>query len=322
MTILASPARLLTGLISTLVVLTLASCAGNGGMRFTPSPDVSSQHVTHHIQNVFIIMMENHNWTGDGSLSIKGNPEAHYMNEVVVPEGAHPSNYNNPPHIHPSLPNYLWLEAGTNFGILNDRHANGANTQTTDLHLVTLLKNAGISWKSYDAWSTGKTCLLDQDHTPFVFFDDVTNDQDPHSQYCIDHVRPIGELDSDLTDGNTARYNFIVPSLCQSMHTYCGENQIKAGDKWLSSIVPRILDSSAYKDGGVLFIIFDEAARGDGPIPMLILSPYARKGGYTNNVYYNHSSTLRTVEEIFGVEPLLRNAADEEDLKDFFTAFP
>src|ERR1035438_5320737 len=107
----------------------------------------------HHIKNVFVIMMENHNWTGNGSLNIKGNPNAHYINEVWVPEGAHPSNYNNPPHIHPSLPNYLWLEAGTNFGILNDNHANGANTQTTSLHLVTLLKNAGISWRSYDAWS-------------------------------------------------------------------------------------------------------------------------------------------------------------------------
>lgn len=316
-----SPTRMCAGLLSTLAVLGFVACANNGGMRFTPTPD-ASQRTTHHIHNVFIIMMENHNWTGDGSLSIKHNSEARYINDSAVPDGAHPSNYNNPPHVHPSLPNYLWLEAGTNFGIYNDNHADGENTQTTTLHLVTLLKNAGISWKSYDAWSTGRTCLLDQDHTPFVFFDDVTNHHDPHSQYCIDHVRPISELDRDLADGKTARYSFIVPNLCQAMHSYCGKNQIRAGDEWLSGVVPKILDSSAYKDGGVLFIIWDEAARGDGPIPMLILSPYAKKGGYTNYVYYNHSSTLRTVEEIFGVEPLLRNAADEKDLKDFFTEFP
>jgi hypothetical protein len=322
MTFISFPARLLNGISSALIALGVVSCASNGGMKFTPTPDASSQHVTHHIHNVFIIMMENHNWTGNASLSIKGNPEAHYINEVLIPDGAHPSNYNNPPHIHPSLPNYLWLEAGTNFGILNDNHANGANTQTTGLHLVTLLKNAGISWRSYDAWSTGKTCLLDQDHTPFVFFDDVTNHHQLHSKYCIDHVRPISELDSDLVDGKTARYSFIVPNLCQAMHSYCGKNQIKAGDEWLSGVVPKILDSSAYKDGGVLFIVWDEAARGDGPIPMLILSPYAKKGGFTNHVYYNHSSTLRTVEEIFGVSPLLRDAAHEPDLKAFFTVFP
>jgi hypothetical protein len=37
--------------------------------------------------------------------------------------------------IHPSLPNYLWLEAGTNFGILSDGPSVAADTQTTTQHL-------------------------------------------------------------------------------------------------------------------------------------------------------------------------------------------
>src|ERR1035438_8432354 len=92
MTFISFPRCLRTGTLSTFVVLGLVSCANNGGLRFTPSPDATQ--VKHHIHNVFIVMMENHNWTGNGSLNIKGNPNAHYINEVLVPEGAHPSNYN------------------------------------------------------------------------------------------------------------------------------------------------------------------------------------------------------------------------------------
>src|ERR1019366_5689139 len=74
----------------------------------------------HHIKTVFVILMENHNWTGDGGLSIKGNPAAPYINYTLIPMASHAENYKNPSGNHPSLPNYLWLEAGTNFGITND----------------------------------------------------------------------------------------------------------------------------------------------------------------------------------------------------------
>jgi hypothetical protein len=275
-----------------------------------------------HIQNVFIIMMENHNWTGAGADSIQGNPLAPYINGTLVPMGSHPSNYNNPPKNHPSLPNYLWLEAGTNFSILNDNPPT-VNSQTTSQHLVTLLKNAGISWKSYDEATSGTYCPVTTFwHTPFVFFDDVTDNQNPKSSYCIAHVRPFSELAGDLANNTNARYSFITPSVCHSMHSVCnGVDEITEGDDWLKATVPVILASEAYKTG-VLFIIFDEAENGDGPIPMLILSPQAKTGGYTNSTYYDHGSTLRTIEEIFGVQPLLRDAANQSDLSDFFTTFP
>lgn len=268
-------------------------------------------------------MMENHNWTGNGALDIQNNANAPYINKTLVPMGAFASNYNNPPLNHPSLPNYLWLEAGTNFGILQDGPSVAVDTQTTTQHLVTLLENAGISWKNYSATTDGLTCpLIAQWHTPFVFFSDVTNNLDPASPYCISHIRPISELDTDLLAGTTARYNFITPDDCNNMHSSCnGVDQIVAGDDWLATEVPKILASPAYQNG-VLFIVYDEANFGDGPILMLILSPFGKTGGYTNSIYYEHGSTLRTVEEIFGVSPLLNDAANQTDLSDFFTQFP
>jgi uncharacterized protein (TIGR03437 family) len=77
----------------------------------------------------------------------------------------------------------------------------------------------------------------------------------------------------------------------------------------------------AYQDGGVLFITWDEAVSGDGPIGMIVLSPFA-KTNYFNSVYYTHSSTLKTVEEIFGVTPLLGDASNAADLSDLFVGPP
>src|SRR5437867_12019603 len=92
------------------------------------------------VQTVFIILMENHNWS-----QIKGSASAPYINNTLLPLGAHAEQYYNPPGMHPSEPNYLWLEAGTNFGILNDSSP-ATNHQTSKSHLVTLLHTASSSW--------------------------------------------------------------------------------------------------------------------------------------------------------------------------------
>lgn len=289
----------------------------------------------HYIKTVFVILMENHNWTGNGSLSIKGNTAAPYINYTLVPMASHAENYNNPPGNHPSLPNYLWLEAGTNFGIRNDASP-AQDHQGTHQHLVKLLENAGISWKAYDEDISGSSCPLTSGgpldsngnqlyavrHNPFVYFDDQTNYRDTSWAPCIAHIRPFTELAHDLTANTVARYNFITPNLCDDMHDTCGGNPIAHGDAWLSKNVPAILNSYAYRSGGALFIVWDEGGKGDGPVPMIVLSPFAKGNHYSNSLYYTHGSTLRTLQEIFGVYPLMRDAAIQRDLRDLFRVFP
>ena len=278
----------------------------------------------HHIQTVFVIMMENHNWVGNGYTlpdQIKNNPEAPYINHVLLPKASHANYYFNPPHNHPSLPNYLWLEAGTNFGI----HADGSvytYNQKTNQHLVALLNNAKISWTSYGEGVTPGVCDFYRWHDPMTFFNDINDNLNLHSPQCAAHMRNTVQLTADLKNDTVARYNFIVPTNCNQMHTACGQNQIKQGDNWLAGMVPQILNSNAYKSGGVLFILWDEANHGDGPIPAIILSPFAKGNGYSNSLYYDHGSTLRTLQEIFGVYPFLGDAAKQRDLSDMFTVFP
>ena len=291
----------------------------------TDVPAATQQTTVGAIKTVFVILMENQDWS-----SIQGNPSAPFINKTLLPEASYALNYHNPPGNHPSLPNYLWLEAGTNFGILNDGSPS-ENHQSTNQHLVTLLNNAGISWRAYEENISGKTCPLTGNnlyaprHNPMVYFNDVTNNNDPNSSYCISHERPFSELAGDLQNNTVARYNFITPNVCDDMHNSSGcatSDAIKNGDTWLSKEVPMIMASKAYQDGGVIFITWDEAAHGDAPIGMMVLSPLAKGNGYTNDNQYTHSSTLRTIEEIFGVKPLLGDAANATDLSDLFKTFP
>lgn len=277
----------------------------------------------HAIRTVFIILMENHDWS-----AIKGSPQAPYINKTLLPMASHAEQYFNPPDIHPSLPNYLWLEAGTNFGILDDNPPS-IDHQSTTQHLVTLLQNAGISWKAYEENISGTVCPLTDSglyavrHDPFVYFDDVTDMLNLDSANCIAHIRPFTELATDLKNNAVARYNFITPNLCDDMHTVCKDNEIEQGDTWLSQNVPAILNSQVFQNGGALFITWDEAAPvGDGPIGMIVLSPFAKGGGFENFIHYTHGSTLRTLQEIFGVTPFLGDANNQEDLSDLFKQFP
>jgi len=268
------------------------------------------------IKTAFIIIEENHSWS---DITPSAAP---YIQTTLVPMGAHAEQYYNPPGNHPSEPNYVWLEAGSNLGINNDSDPN-ANRQSTVDHLVHYLDKAGVSWKAYQEDIDGTSCPLvgvgsyAPKHDPFVFFDDVTGDNNFNSSYCISHIRPYSELANDLKNNTVAQYNFITPNLCDDMH----DCSITAGDTWLSSEVPKILSSQAYQDGGALFITWDEASAGDGPIGMILLSPLA-KTNYSNSIHYTHSSLLKTVEEIFQVTPLLRDAANASDLSDLFVGLP
>lgn len=141
---------------------------------------VSAQDGPREIKHVFVIALENHNWTQPTTLpggiqQIYQNPNAPFINSLVNGTGtayidgqvvnisqhvAYATAYHNVlatpsgnnPHIHPSEPNYFWAEGGTNYGVLNDNDpysASGPTVQNTTQHLSALLAKAGHTWKSY-----------------------------------------------------------------------------------------------------------------------------------------------------------------------------
>jgi hypothetical protein len=134
--------------------------------------NIASGHSLERIGNVFYIYMENHNWTQpNGNVDpnsttieqIKGNPAAPFINSLIDPNSpmsaqvSYTNNcYNvlatpsgNNPDIHPSEPNYIWQEGGSNFGVFNDADPYLGGNVFDLPNISGLLQNVGLSWKSY-----------------------------------------------------------------------------------------------------------------------------------------------------------------------------
>jgi hypothetical protein len=272
--------------------------------------------------------MENNNWS-----TIQGSASAPYINSLLTNAQASwcTNYYDNPAAAHPSEPNYIWLEAGTNalsdhtFSTDNDPSATNSSGQP---HLGSLMAAKGVTYKNYAEDIDGTTCPITSTgnyapkHVPFVFFRDISGSPPSATNAtCMQHVVPYTKLASDLTGGTVAQYNFISPNLCDDMHTDCGTGDaIKQGDDWLKAQVPVIMASNAYKNDGAIFITWDESEGGELPIGMIVLSPLAKGNGYQGKTKYYHSSMVHTVQTVFGLTPLLNDAANQPDLSDLFSS--
>jgi phosphatidylinositol-3-phosphatase len=370
------------------------------------------------IKHVFVIAMENHDWTQPAAVPggiepIFQNLNAPFINSLVngtalafidgrtqnISEHvsyatayhnvlATPSGNNA--HIHPSEPNYLWSEAGTNFGVLNDNdpfRVPGGTNQTTNQHLTGLLQRAGKSWKSYqedtDLMQNASAQIINVPvpqnlktspivsfsgvfapgylneyndsnqlnyavkHNPQAFFTDTNGGDDTTpANPLAGHYAPLQQLAFDLAEGRVANYNWITPDQYNDMHTglnagFAGltgdDSNIRQGDNFLSRIVPVIMSSDAYKDGGVIILWWDESEEdgttGDNAddfnhtIGEIVISNLAHHNvnglPYASPVDFSHSSDLRTMQEIFhvkatGPSPFLGDAANATDLSDLF----
>jgi hypothetical protein len=220
------------------------------------------------IQTVFVIAMENHNWTQPASLTspqqIFGNPAAPFINSLVTPgnpnaaQVSYASNYlNTGPGIHPSEPNYIWSEAGSNLGVLNDNDpfpVPGGTNQMTTNSLSNYLQSSGKTWRSYqedtDINLTNNTVLPKSQytvpltstsgtfttgtnqyngsnqynyaakHNPQVFFSTTNGGNNPtDTNPLAQNYAPLQQLQTDLTNNTVAKYNWITPDQYNDMHS-------------------------------------------------------------------------------------------------------
>lgn len=179
-------------------------------------------------------------------------------------------------------------------------------------------------------------------HNPMVIFDDTDGGNNPTTSNPLRmQYAPLQQLFTDLANNSVAEYNWITPDQYNDQHTaltggYKGltgdSANIKQGDDFLAQVVPVIMASKAYQDNGVIILWWDEAesdgASGDNAddfnhtIPEIIISKHARQNvngvPYASTVNLTHSSDLKTMEEIFHLTPLLRDAANVPDLSDLF----
>ncbi len=251
---------------------------------------------------VFNIVLENHS-AGD----VFGNSAAPFINSLAD-QNAVARGYTDS-FVHPSEPNYIWMVAGQNFGILNDNDPGPSNHISSTSHLVDQIELAGLTWKSYQE-SMGAPCGLSSKgpyaakHNPFIYFDDINGwdgTKVNQTQRCIDHVVDYSQLDADIAAGTLPDYAFITPNLDNDMH----DGSMQQGDAWLAREVPKILGTEAFNNGGVLFLLWDEGGgfpTSDDP-PFIAISPNAKRG-FVSQTPYDTSSYVKTVQSLLGIDHL------------------
>ncbi|HEY4330109.1 MAG TPA: alkaline phosphatase family protein [Phycisphaerae bacterium] len=362
---------------------------------------------------VFVIALENHNWTQPasytGTQAIKGNPNAPFINSLVTPGNpnaqyvSYASNYLDAISLvtnadsHPSEPNYVWAEAGTDFGITNDNDpfgAGGTEQAAGTQHLTGLLQASGQTWRSYQegtqlyptigggtvnnpsanaltnvraapvdltapikSFSGTSTLYTNQyngshqynyagKHNPQIFFPDTSGGNDLTTANTErTNYSAMEQLSNDITAGTYAKYNWITPDQYNDMHTaltggfkYNGvaltgdSAQIAQGDNFLSIVVPMIEASDAFQNKNATIIIWNDETEGDTKATNsqftsteIVISKLAKGNAYTNTIQYDHSSDLKTMQEIYGVSAttatgFLGGAATATDLSDLFKA--
>ena len=129
------------------------------------------------------------------------------------------------------------------------------------------------------------------------------------------HYLPLERFFKDLASGQVGKYNLITPDQYNDMHSsltngftyhgthYTGDlSSIAAGDNFLSVVIPQIMASKAYKDGGLIVIWWDESENADDfshTIGEIIISPLAKGNAFASSKDYTHSSDLNTLQKIF-----------------------
>jgi hypothetical protein len=323
--------------------------AASFGLVLTPHSHASPERSDpdHRVRTVFVIALENHNFTqpnpAGSPQQILGNPAAPFINSLLTPGNPNAAQvsyatayYNAGVGVHPSEPNYVWAEAGTDFGIHTDADPSPANGNTSfdqAPHLTAQLNAAGISWRNYQEdidlsvsptnSASGTNGPVNPyngttqynyavKHNPMAFFTDT----------ALENVYPLAQLFLDLAHHTVGRYNWITPDQYNDAHsslhggfTYQGvhytgdQSSIAAADNFLSMVIPQIMASDAYQNNGAIILWWDESENGDDTshtVPEIIISPLAKGNAYASSVPLNHSSDIKTIAELFAL-PALNN---------------
>lgn len=174
-------------------------------------------------------------------------------------------------------------------------------------------------------------------HNPFMYFHWIIDQR----AYCAAHVVSLRPLAGDLRRiSTTPDYSWISPNTCDDGHDIprCQDGQrggLPRVNDFLKRWIPRIMNSTAYRQNGLIVIITDESGHdtnataccgeedglgfddpshpnmnepglygpGGGRVGAVLLSKYIRPGTVSTRDY-NHYSLMRSVEDLFGLAHL------------------
>ncbi len=247
-----------------------------------------------------------------------------------------------------SQPNYIGIMAAT----LNGCGSGCGPNSLTELNLVDRVEGAGLAWKAYMENQTPITGCDNSDHgfyefihNPFVSFHDI----DTNATRCnkIVLANPANNstctgadcaLINDLNSSSAPNFMWLTPNDCNNMHgnTACSNGCHtsytsacnKAGDNYLSGLVPNILNSNTFQTTrAALFITFDEG-NGFCPSPnasgadcmYTVWAGPTTKTNFSSNHADTHYFFTKTIETNWGLATMTSNDAGATAMTEFFSA--
>jgi hypothetical protein len=276
-------------LVSVLGLTSLASTSATG----STSSSITAPHI-------MTIMLENTDYS-----QFVGSPQTPFLNEISHEYANFTQAYG---WTYPSLPNYLELLSGSDWGTA------GNDCDITDPGcsdfagptLVNQLANAGLTWNAY---YQGDASGCDQSdgsgnypywHNAFRYFADF-------STLCS-NISNFSDLNSNLNSSHAADFQWVVPDLVNSG----GDNgTMQSGDSWLNGELPQIMNSTWYRQGGQIVILYDTGYNDrsstpgfeGGQIPMVVVSAHTEGMGSVATPI-NTAGVLRSIEQAYGLSYL------------------
>jgi hypothetical protein len=283
-----------TGLSAQAIYTVKLTALGNGttaaNSRTASHRAVAGAAVAH----VVWVLMENEDYA-----RVIGSASAPYINSLARTYGL-ATNYAAVSH--PSLPNYIALTSGSTRGITDD-----GNPPSHRLAVNSIFSQMNGNWKALEEsmpsnCSSRDSGLYAVRHNPVMYFTSL-------AAQCATNDIPLG-----ATPDISSAFTLVTPNLCSDMHD-CG---IAAGNKWLSTFIPKLLASPQYRAGStVIFVVWDENSSGaaGNRVPAVVVSPWTKST--RSSAAFTHYSVLRTTEELLGV-PLIGGAQQAPSMRSTF----
>jgi acid phosphatase len=195
------------------------------------------------------------------------------------------------------------------------------------------LSDAGVSWSWYaggwdEALAGNPAPTFEFHHQPFVYFRRYA----PNTAERENHLKDEKDFLASLENGTLPAVSFVKPLGKDDEHA--GYSTVLTSEQHAADLIGRV-KASAYWDKTAVILTYDDFGGWydhvappqvdrwgpGGRVPMLVISPHARKG-FVDHTLYDHTSILRFIEWRYGLEPLADRDAEANNLLAAFDFAP
>ena len=296
------PLSVLTNLRCRLLLVGLAAALALGLAAIAGVLWMSRSASTPGFAHIWLIVMENRDYG-----QVIGSSDSPYTNQLASTYGLATQYYAV---THGSQPNYIALFSGAEYGVT------GGSTPNLRSNLADQIEGTHRTWRVFA--ETFQAIASTGIQPPVAAMGPArmsvgTSRPSPSATSAKLPQRCANVTDFSHFDPAAADFELIVPNLTDNGH----DGTTQQADAFLRRFVPRITGSPAWRDGGVLFIVWDEGKEtGDNHVAALVISPLVSRS-FRSGVHHDHYSLLRTIEEAWGL-PCLVNACQANTLAEFF----